>query len=66
MQNVWEFVDTILLYTCTETDNIFWLFIYLFYFIIQQRPCEHFNLPILLSCSFNNFVILAKYKVTTT
>jgi len=35
------------------------------YFIIEQQSCEHFNLPILFRCNFNNFVILAKHKVKT-
>ena len=39
---------------------------YRLYFIIQQQSCEHCNLLILLSCNFNNFVTLAKYKVQTS
>jgi len=65
VQNVWDFVDAILLYTRIEIYNIFWLFIHLFYFIIQQHSCEHFNLPILFRSNFNNFVILAKHKVNS-
>jgi hypothetical protein len=38
---------------------------YRLYFIIQQRSHEHFNLVILLSCNFNNFVTLAKNLVKT-
>jgi len=32
------------------------------HFIIHQRSREHFNLLILLSCNFHNFVTLAKRK----
>ena len=31
--------------------------------IIQQRSHEHFNLLILLSCNFNNFVTLASRRL---
>jgi len=34
-------------------------------FIIQQRSRENFNILILLSYNFNNFITLAKYKVNT-
>jgi len=33
---------------------------YTLYFTVQQRSREHFNLLILLSCNFDNFVTLAK------
>ena len=33
------------------------------YFIIQQRSREYFNVLILLSCNFKNFVSVAKYTV---
>ena len=36
---------------------------YVLYFIIQQRRSEHFNLLILLSCNFNNFVTLASTRL---
>jgi len=54
---------------CSHQANIFhvlqlWMF-YRLYFIIQQRSREHFNLLIVLSCTFNNFVTLAKYKFQT-
>ena len=35
------------------------------YFIIQQQSREHFNLLILLSSNFNNFVTLTKRNVKT-
>jgi hypothetical protein len=35
------------------------------YFIVQQRSRGHFNLLILLSCNFNNFVTLTKHKFRT-
>ena len=38
---------------------------YLLYFIIQQWSREHFNLLILSSCNFNNYVTLAKNKIET-
>jgi len=38
---------------------------YRFYFFIQQKTREHFNLLILLSSNFNNFVTLAKHKFKT-
>ena len=39
---------------------------YRLHFIIQQQSSEHFNLLILLSCNFNNFVTLTKHKVKTS
>jgi len=34
-------------------------------FIIQQRSREHFNLLLVLSYNFNNFVTSAEYNVMT-
>ena len=45
-----------------QPNNIVYVLLILFIyfinfldFIIQQRSSEHFNLPLLLSCNFNNF-----------
>jgi len=38
---------------------------YRLYFIIQQQSHEHFNLLILLSYNFNNFVTLEKHNIKT-
>ena len=63
VKNVRDFVDKILLYKHTETENTFFFYFFLFYH--QQWSHTHFNLLSLQSCNFNNFVTWAKDKDKT-
>jgi len=52
-------------YAATKQQiHVLWAF-YRLYFITQQRSRDHFNLLLLLSCNFKNFVTLAKPTVKT-